>query len=170
MVLDTRLRELLREDLSGTYGVGVSPGYTIIPRKEYTFSIQFGCSPQRTEELLKVVFQDIENLKKNGPTDKQVSDVREALLRDFETNSKQNSYLLVQIYLRYQVPSDLGEFFGLGEYYKTLSAKMILDAASAYLNMDNYVRVTLLPETQTGTRPAQRERDKTPRRHLRPAA
>jgi zinc protease len=162
MVLDTRLREVLREDLSGTYGASVSPNYTIIPRKEYTFSILFGCNPQRTEELLKVVFQEIENLKKNGPSDKQASDVREALLREFETNSKQNGYLLNQIYLRYQVPLDLGEFFSLGEYYKTLNAEMIWDAARTYLNTENYVKVTLLPEKSAEISPSGKEQDEMP--------
>ena len=170
MVLDTILRGVLREDLSGTYGVSISPGYTVIPRQEYSLAIQFGCNPQRTEELVKVVFREIENLKKNGPSEKQVSDVREALLRDFETNSKQNSYLLSQIYLRYQVPSDLGEFFGLADYYKTLNAKMIWDAARAYLNTDNYVKVTLLPETKTETGHSEKVRDDVPVCRRRPAA
>jgi len=170
MVLDTRLREVLREDLSGTYGVSVSPGYTIIPRQEYTFAIQFGCNPQRTDELVKAVFQEIENLKKNGPSEKQISDVRAALLRDFETNSKQNSYLLTQIYLRYQVPQDLGEFFGLGEYYKTLNAKMIWDAARAYLDPDRYVKVILLPETKIESGHGDKDRDDVPVQRQRPAA
>jgi zinc protease len=170
MVLDTKLREVLREDLSGTYGVSVSPGYTVIPRQEYSFMIQFGCNPQRTEDLVKVIFQEIENLKKNGPSEKQVSDVREAMLREFETNTKQNSYLLGQIYLRYQVPQDLGEFFGLAEYYKTLNAKMILDAARTYLNIDNYVKVTLLPESKAETHPVEKQRDDAPGRRHRPAA
>ena len=34
-------------------------------------------------------------------------DVKAALIREFETNMQQNSYLLGQIYLRYQVPEDL---------------------------------------------------------------
>jgi len=169
MVLDTKLREVMRQDLSGTYGVSVSPGYTEIPRQEYTFSIQFGCNPQRTDELVKVVFQEIENLKKNGPSEKQVSDVREALLRDFETNSKQNGYLLSQLYFRYQLHEDLGEFFGLGEYYKTLNAKMILDAALTYLNMENYVKVILLPEkTESGA--IKIDQDDMPALRQRPAA
>jgi zinc protease len=156
MLLQTKLRETVREDLGGTYGVGASPNYTVIPREEYSFSIQFGCSPDRVDELVKVVFDEIELLKKNGPTEKQVSDVREAMLREFETNVKQNAYLLSQIYLRYQVPQDLGELFGLGEYYKTLDEKLIWDAARKYLRMDNYVKVVLLPEVKTESRPAMR--------------
>jgi zinc protease len=147
MVLDTKLRETLREDLSGTYGVSVSAGYLQIPEERYTFSIRFGCNPTRTDELVKAVFKEIDALKANGPTEKQVSDVKEALLREFETNTKQNGYLLTQIYLRYQVPADLGEFFSLAEFYKTgVTAALIHDAARTYLDTNNYVQVTLFPE------------------------
>lgn len=145
-VLETRLRETLREELSGTYGVTVSPSYTQIPREEFMLNIQFGCNPARAEELTKAVFKEVEAFKAGGPTEKQVADIREQLVRDFETNSKQNSYLLGQIWIRYQVPQDLGEFFSLPEFYKTLDAAMIQRAAKKYLDTANTVQVTLLPE------------------------
>jgi zinc protease len=170
MVLETRLREVMREDLGGTYGVSVSPGYQQIPRPEYRFAIQFGCSPQRTEELLKAVFEEIEALKTKGPSEKQVADVREALIRDFETTSKQNPYLLTQIYLRYQVPGDLGEYFGLAEYYRTLNAGMIRDAAREYLNLENHVRVTLVPQGPDGAETVRKEPEDAPEIVPRPAA
>ena len=145
-VLQTRLRETLREELSGTYGVSVSPNYTKIPREEFMMNISFGCNPTRAAELTKVVFKEIEAFKTAGPTEKQVTDIREQFIRDFETNSKQNGYLLGQIWIRYQVPMDLGEFFSLNEFYKTVDAAMIQKAAKAYLDAKNTVQVTLLPE------------------------
>jgi zinc protease len=39
LVLDTRLRNLLREELSGTYGVQVNASYDKNPREEYAFTI-----------------------------------------------------------------------------------------------------------------------------------
>jgi zinc protease len=146
-VLDTRLRETLREDLSGTYGVSASPSYTKVPEERYTFQIGFGCDPKRTDDLVKAVFKVIDALKADGPTEKEVSDAREAFLRDYETNMKQNSYVLSQIYLRYQTGEDVNEFFRLPEYYKSMDAAMIREAARTYLNTGNYVRVTLLPDT-----------------------
>jgi len=146
LVLETKLRETLREELSGTYSVSVGPNYSKIPEERYSVGINFGCAPDRNAELVKAVFREIDALKAAGPTEKQVSDVREALLREFETNSKENGYLLSQIYLRYQVPQDLGEFFGLPDYYKTVNAAMIQEAARRYLDTANYVQVTLFPE------------------------
>jgi zinc protease len=145
-VLETRLRETLREDLGGTYSVTVGPAYTKIPRQEYRLEIDFGCSPARTDELVKTVFQQIELLKSAGPTDKQVSDVKETFLRDAETNSKQNGYLVNQISLRYEYGEDVVSLFNISEYYNKITATIIQDAAKTYLNISNSVTVTLFPE------------------------
>jgi zinc protease len=145
-VLETRLREVLREDLGGTYSVSVSPNYSKVPREDYSVSIEFGCGPDRTESLLKNVFEQIDLLKTKGPTDQQVADVRQALLRDVETNMKSNSYLLSQIAVRYEFGEDLTSLFALSDYYNKLTPAMIQDAASTYLNTKNYVQVALFPE------------------------
>jgi zinc protease len=144
--LETRLRESLREELGGTYSVSASAGYTKIPREEYTITIAFGCSPDRTEELVKSVFTEIDQLKTAGPTDKQVADVKETFLRDQETNMKQNGYLLGQIANRYQLGEDLTSLFNMADFYNKIDAATIKDAARLYLKNDNFVKVTLFPE------------------------
>jgi zinc protease len=146
LVLENRLRDVLREDLGGTYGVGVSPSYDKFPRQEFSVSIDFGANPDRLEALIKTVFDQIELLKKTGPTDQQVADVKEGLLRDFEQSTKQNGYLLNQISLRYQFGEELKEFFGIPDLYRKITAATIQDAARLYLDTNNYVRVTLMPE------------------------
>ncbi len=148
-LLQTRLLEKLREDLGGTYSISVSPEYQRIPKPEYSVTIQFGSDPQRMEELIKRVFQEIEDLKANGPTEKQLNDVKEALGREFETSSKQNNYLLNQISNRYQLGEDASEIWKLPELYKKLDAATIKQAAKTYLNTNNFVRVTLFPEKKS---------------------
>jgi zinc protease len=145
-ILENRLRDVLREDLGGTYSVSVGASYEKYPRQEFEISIDFGASPDRLENLIKTVFDQIELLKKTGPTEQQVADVKESMLRDFEQSTKQNGYLLNQISLRYQFGEDLKEFFSIPELYKKVAAATIQDAAKAYLDTGNYVRVTLMPE------------------------
>ena len=145
-VLENRLREAIREELGGTYSISANAGYQKNPNSEYTIAIEFGCAPERTDDLIKRVFQEIEQLKAAGPTDKQVNDEKEALLRDFETNSKQNGFLLAQLMSRYQSGEDPGAVWGVPEYYKKIDAAMIKEAARTYLNASNYVKVTLFPE------------------------
>src|SRR6185503_9331788 len=93
-VLGTRLLEVIREELGGAYSINAGASYSRFPIRQYSISINFGSDPQRTEDLIKRIFQEIELLKTNGPTEKQVDAEKEKLLRQFETNIKQNDFLL----------------------------------------------------------------------------
>ncbi len=145
-ILQTRLLDTIREDLGGTYSISANAGYRKIPIPDYSISIQFGCDPQRTDSLIARVLQEIEQFKANGPTEKQVNDEREALMRDFETNVKQNGYLLTQISLKYQFGEDPATLWNIPEYYKKIDGPMIQQAARTYLEGKNRVTVLLFPE------------------------
>ena len=147
-VLQTRLREILREDLGGTYSVSAAASYEKMPTQEYSFLIDFGSSPDRAEELMKRVFAEIEAFKASGPTDKQLADAKEGFIRDYETSIKTNGYLLQQISVKYQFQEDneLSVLFDLPAWYGRLTAAAIQDAAKRYLNPQRYVKVTLMPE------------------------
>jgi zinc protease len=145
-VLQNRLRETLREELGGTYSVSAGANYSRVPRGEFTVSVDFGSDPGRNDELVKAVFAEIEALKAKGPTEQQVNDVREAMLRDHETNMRQNGYLLSQISLRYQSGESLESLFGLPAFYEKVTPGMVQAAAKKYLDTNNYVKATLFPE------------------------
>jgi zinc protease len=146
VVLERRLRETLRDALGGTYGVQVDANASKIPKDRYDITIDFGCDPERTEELVKTLFREIEALKAKGPADKEVSDAREALLRQHETELAQNSLLVSEISEMYEDSEDVQEFFDLPRAYANLTAAAVQDAARRYLDTGNYVRVTLYPE------------------------
>jgi len=145
-ILQRRLLETIREELSGTYGINVNPSYQRIPNQEYAITISFGSAPDRTEALIKRIFQEIEAFKTNGPTEQQLTDQRETLLREFETSSKQNSYLLGQLSARYDAGDDPAALWLVPDYYKKIDKAMIIDAAKKYLNTSRYVEVMLFPE------------------------
>jgi zinc protease len=145
-ILQNKLLETIREELGGTYGINATAGYERIPNQTYSIAIQFGSAPDRTENLIKRVFQEIELLKTNGPTDKQVNDEKEALLREYETNSKVNNYWLAQITAKYQSGEDVAALWHIPELYNTIDKAMIQQAARTYLNTKAYVEVMLFPE------------------------
>ena len=145
MVLQTRLRNVLREDLGGTYSVGVSASYSRIPIPEQRITISFGSDPERTAALQERVFAEIERFRAEGPSERDVNDTREALVREFETGTTQNGYLLAQIVGRYQNDESVEDFFSIDDAYRALSAADIHEAARTYLAPDNVIRVTLMP-------------------------
>jgi zinc protease len=116
------------------------------PRPEYSIRIDFGCDPKRTDDLIKRVFEEIEKLKAAGPTDKQLADEKEALLKDFDNTTKQNSLLLNQIRLKYYYGEDPATLWDVPTYYRNLDAATVQQAAKTYLNTMAYVQVVLMPE------------------------
>jgi zinc protease len=145
-ILQNRLLELIREDLGGTYSITARAGYSKYPKGEYSITINFGCSPERTDDLIKKVFEEIENFKAKGPTEKQLNDEKEALLREFETNSKQNGYLLSQISQRFANAEEPAGIWDIPDLYRKLDAATIQTAAKQYLDTKSFIKVTLFPE------------------------
>ena len=145
-ILQTRLRETLREELGGTYSVSAGASYQNRPRDEYQVVISFGSDPSRADALAARVFEEIEAFKAEGPSAKQVNDVKAGLLRDFESNVKLNSYVLSQIALKYQYGEAPETLLEVPSYYEKITAATIQAAAKLYLNTARYVKVVLKPE------------------------
>jgi len=145
-VLDIKLREVVREDKSGTYGVGVWSFCGHVPKEEYDFNIAWGCDPQRIDELVDAVFQTIDSLKTFGPDDIYITKVRETQLRQFEVNLKENSFWRSQLKNAYYDDFDPLLIIKRKEDVAKLSKEMVQKAAKKYLNEKNYVKFILLPE------------------------
>ncbi len=147
-VLRIRLREVLREDLGGTYGVSVSGRGERDPRKEYTFGIGFGTAPDRLEELSQAVFQQIDSIKTHGPTQDDIDKVKEQQRRERETNLRENGYWLGQLIAYERLGLDIRDILTYDELVESLTREMMQKAAERYLRTDNYVQVSLYPEKQ----------------------
>ena len=146
LVLQTRLRKIIREELGGTYGVRVSTSYDKYPDQEYTITIDFGTDPERVEDLSQVVFREIEKMKTEGPTPDEVNDVKKAFYRSFETGIKTNNWLVGQLYFKYTHDEDPRGLFTYDKTLEEITAELLQKAAQTYLNTENYVKLILLPE------------------------
>lgn len=143
--LEIRLRELIREELGGTYGVSVSGSYERDPESRYSIRISFGSDPGRVEELVGAVFQEMEIFKTDGPTGEELQAVTEQERRSRETNRQENGWWVAQ--LRFADQNGADPRYLLDEsLLKGVSAETIRGDAQRYLRTDNYVQVTLFPE------------------------
>jgi len=147
-ILQTRLRDIMREDLGGTYGVGVSTNYGWQPFEKYSLTIGYGSDPERVEELASVVFSEIEKLKESPPEESEVADVRENFSRTLETSLESNPYWMNQLSQYYRLGVSPVSMLHYPLSIDALTPKMIQDAAQLYLDTDNYLRMTLLPVEQ----------------------
>jgi zinc protease len=145
-VLRIKLRESLREDKGGTYGVGVGASPSQYPDPDYQFSVSFGCSPDRVEELVYTVFEQIDSLKQFGAGQEYLQKVKEMQRREYETDLKENRFWLSSLRFYYFHGEDPRNIFELEKYIENLNSGAIKTAARKYLNQDNYVMVVLYPE------------------------
>ena len=113
----------MREALGGTYGVQVEAHASKIPEARYSVTIDFGCDPGRTEELVKALFREIDALKSNGPTSKDVDDARVALVREHESDlAVRTAGWCGALADAYENSEDVSVFFGLPAQYASLTA------------------------------------------------
>jgi zinc protease len=145
-VLHIKLREVLREDLGGTYSVSVNGGGSHFPKSTYMISLSFGCDPDRVEELTAVVFAQIDSLKGAGPGHEDMQKVREAAKRSHEVNLKENSYWRGALSASDFHNLDPTRVLRYTAMVDSLTPGEVQAAAKRYLDMENYVRVVLLPE------------------------
>ncbi len=146
-VLDTRLREILREDLGGTYGVSVNGSLRSEPYENYRFTISFGCAPDRVDELVSSVWADIEKLQTELPDPEHLNNAREASFRSWEVGLEENSYWMNT--LDFYLSNDMDPtriLINPSDALDEVTGEDVMEAARKYLNKDRYVRVTLYPE------------------------
>ncbi len=135
-LLQIKLREAIREDKSGSYGVGVYGGVTHYPQPESTITIEFGCDPSRQAELTKIALEVIEKIKKEGCDEKNLTKIKETRRRELETNFKENGFWLSTTSQSYQNNEDIKDCDSIeklfaytnelkGEEFKAFAKKLL---------------------------------------------
>ncbi|MGH7572470.1 MAG: M16 family metallopeptidase [Gemmatimonadota bacterium] len=145
--LRIRLREVLREDLGGTYGVRVAGWLQRWPDEEYQVRLGFGADPARIEALVDTLFMEIEALQE-GADEATVAKVREAQRRALETDLRENVWWIDQLEDVWVNDLDPGRILEHEERIAALDAATITDAARRWLPAERFVRVTLVPEAE----------------------
>ena len=145
-VLNIRLRDILREELGGTYGVNV--GFSNSPPlKGYgSMVIQFKSSPDNVDKLVAASMKEIERLKAEGPSVDDVNKVKELERRDLETNAKHNAYWLGSMQTVHLYGWDPANIARRSERTERLTQENIKTMFQKYFPMDRYTLVTLKPE------------------------
>jgi predicted Zn-dependent peptidase len=146
LLLQSRLLDVIRQELGGTYSITATPDADRFPKPQYSVRIEWTCDPARVPALVARVFEEIEFVKNSYISREGAARVRDTLLREHQDNSLENGYLLNQItrhYFEGLAPgaSPLGD---LPAVIGALTGPAIQEAARRYLAND-YVKVVLMP-------------------------
>ena len=143
--LELRLRDKLREELGGTYTVGVSGGVARDPYSRYTFSVDFGSAPERVDELVRVVMAEIDTVRAAGVPRDVVDKVRESFRRSRETALRENGWWIGRLMDYDRNGWDARQILD-NPIGPDLSSERIRAAARLYLDPARLVQVSLVPE------------------------
>jgi zinc protease len=153
-VLQAKLRDILREQLGGTYSVSVGYGSTS-PEPGYgTVSVRFGSSPENVEPLTKAVMAEIDRLRREGPSAADVNAVKEAEKNDIQTSLRRNEYWLNSLSAMFQLGRDPKRILQRIERADSLSVENVHAAFRKYFPADRNTIVTLMPESTGAAAPA----------------
>lgn len=160
LLLDIRLRELVRERLGGTYGVyaygGLSSsvfpsqadGGRLSDRRQYSLSIQFGCDPAAWETLLSSVVSELRTLTERPVSENYMNKLTETYRRTVESGARNNSYIHSRLLAGIQRGFAPGAVVDANDIEKKITAEKMREMAEKYIRFDACISAVLLPETR----------------------
>lgn len=145
-LLKIKLTEELREKMSGVYGVRVSGFAANRPNDWYRMSIEFTCAPENVKRLINKVFEEIEIIKRDGASEKDLHKLKEAELSRTKEWLTNNSYWVAKLKEAYEFDLEYSDILNYETEINKLSTKDFKDAANTYFDESNYAEFILLPE------------------------
>jgi zinc protease len=145
-VLETVLRDALREELGQTYNVSVGLAQTPPLHGDGYIGVNFGAAPENIQAMTDRVMKEVQRLQAEGPSAELVANAREGARRDYETALKQNAYWLRRLQTVHLLGQNPADIVSRTERIETITPDVVRDTFRKYFPMDRYTVVTLLPE------------------------
>jgi zinc protease len=145
-VLNIKLTETLREDLSGVYGAGMSGQLNKNPYNNYLINVKIPCGPENVDVLIKATLAEIQKIKDNGPVEADLNKVKETWTKQYREELKDNGYWLTRLLQSDEAGMDPNDILTGEQRINAVTAKDLKDAAIKYFDMKNYLTLVLNPE------------------------
>ncbi|MBD8532259.1 MULTISPECIES: pitrilysin family protein [unclassified Massilia] len=145
-VLNIRIIEVLREQLSMIYGGSAGGQLARIPYGHYTLSVNLPTGPENVDKVLAATFAEFERLKREGPSATDLAKVKQNWIQNYRRALRENGYWLGRIQSALLDGTDPAAILTHEERVNALAASEVQEAAQRYLNTENYVQVVLYPE------------------------
>jgi len=146
--LRIKLRETMREDMGGVYGVRLSENVDKKPRERYDITLSFNADPPKTDELVAAANEVIKKAMEEKPSEEDMTKVKETQRQNRKKNLEENRFWQSFISSEHDGEKAFGDI--LQEPYEkkinALTADQIQAAIKKYFNYDNYIEVIMEPE------------------------
>lgn len=140
-----KLRESMREELGGVYGVGARGSMRQFPNPMQTISISWGTNPGLVDTLSKTVFVEMNRFLEEGPTADDLVKVKETAIREREGNEKQNNFWNAYLDFTYWNKAEMDTYAAYRDAVHQVTNEDLKKAANKYFTPNAYLRLVLYP-------------------------
>jgi zinc protease len=141
-----KLRENVRENLSGVYAIQNWNILERYPKPFYTVQTWMSCDPAKVDMLNDATFATLDSLKSGLFDAKYVESAKTTQLKRFEESIKSNDYWIASMQRNKWVGLPIDVFLDYPAIYAKLDKKAMTKAAKKYLNFDkDQLKVIMLP-------------------------
>ncbi|WP_298520252.1 pitrilysin family protein [uncultured Kordia sp.] len=135
-ILSIKLIEKLREEEGGVYGASAAGSMRSHPYGWFNMRISFPCGPENVDKLKDAALAELQAIIDNGPTDKDVSKVKEAALLENKEQVKKNRFWLRYLDTTDYIKRDANRILKFEDSVNEITAKDIQNIAKKYLTKD----------------------------------
>jgi zinc protease len=147
-ILNRKYIEILREEMSGIYGINTSAGISKIPYSHAYLQILFPCSPSNIDSLTNTALAEVKKIQQQGVSDEDIKKAKEIQRREIEENLKENRYWLNNLQQCYLYGIPFSRFTDYNKIIDDLSSDELKRVANECIDLDEYVKVVLIPEEE----------------------
>jgi zinc protease len=144
-ILNRKYIEILREEMSGVYGISTNAGINKIPYSHAYLQILFPCSPSNIDSLTNTALAEVKKIQQKGVSDEDLKKAKEIQRREIEENLKENRYWLNNLQQCYLYGIPFSRFTDYNKMIDDLSSDELKRVANEYIDLDEYVKVVLIP-------------------------
>ncbi len=145
-VMNIKLIESLREELSGMYGGGMNGTLNKNPYNNYSITVSIPCGPENVDKLIAATLEEINKVKANGPLQSDLNKVKENWKKKYAENLRDNSYWMRQLQSSVEMGTDPAGFLSYEKKVDALTVADLKTVANKYFGMKNYIQIVLNPE------------------------
>lgn len=147
-IMNIKIIESLREDLSGIYGGGMYGSLNKYPYNHYSIGITIPCGPENVDRLIEAALAEIAKLQAGGPSQDDLNKVKETWKQQYLVSIKENSFWAQQILQSMQNGSDPARILTYLQRVEALTPRDVQEVAKKYLDTKKPLLFILNPEQQ----------------------
>ena len=145
-VLNIKIIETLREQMSGIYGGGMRGSLNNRPYNNYNITIGFPCGPENVDKLTTALFKILNDAIEKGIEQKDLDKVKETLKKQNQDRLTRNEFWLDALSKAFIEKDDPTWHLEYTQKVDALTTNELQQLAKKYFDMKNYIKAVLNPE------------------------